>query len=321
MDAYDVRVSPTGDAVLLVAEHSCSSGIPGSALRLLDVRTGAFSEIPAGGLDVAGAVFAPDGKHLAIVGFPGQLRLQEVPTGVWLATDRGRGVENLGALAYSADGRHLVVADVDGVVTEFDAETLEPTGRTLELGTESRGISAASGGLVAVTSGEDGSTNTEVVFADLDDGRVLRRFEIPGSGVRASFSPDGRRYAYGASDGTVGVIDVATGERSGSSAPLHQGPTNWVTFSPDGETLVSIGFDGQVVLADAATATPRARARPGPPNLLGRMVYDEDGHTVVVAYQDGSVLTFDTDPAAWEAHACAVAGRNLTEQEWRGRVR
>ena len=117
---------------------------------------------------------------------------------------------------------------------------------------------------MAVTSGEeDERTNTEVVFADLDDGRVLHRLEIPGSGVQANFSPDGRRYAYGASDGTVGVIDVASGERFGSVAPLHQGPTSWVTFSPDGATLASIGFDGQMVLADAATATPRARVQPG----------------------------------------------------------
>ena len=268
--------------------------------------------------DPAWAVFAPDGKHLAIVGFSGEVRLFDVAgrlAGVRLTTRSGRGADsNLGALAYSADGRHLVQADVDGVVTELDALTLEPTGRTLDLGTESSGIDRAPGGLVAVTSGEEGSTSTDVVFADLDDGRVLHRLQIPGSGVRANFSPDGRRYAYGTSDGSVGVIDVASGERSGSSAPLHQGPTSWVTFSPDGATLASIGFDGQMVLADAATATPRARAQPGPPNLLSRFVYDEDGHTVLVAYQDGSVLTFDTDPAAWEAHACAVAGRNLTER-------
>ena len=169
------------------------------------------------------------------------------------------------------------------------------------------------GGVVAVTSSEeDGRTNTDVVFADLDDGRVLHRLEIPGWGVRANFSPEGRCYAYGAFDGTVGVIDVASGERSGSGAPLHQGPTHWVTFSPDGKTLASIGFDGQMVLLDAATATPWARAQPGPPNLRGMMAYDEDGHTVIIAYEDGSVVTFDTDPAAWEAHACTVAGRNLT---------
>jgi predicted ATP-grasp superfamily ATP-dependent carboligase len=38
---------------------------------------------------------------------------------------------------------------------------------------------------------------------------------------------------------------------------------------------------------------------------------------MVIAYQDGSVVTYDTDPRAWEQHACAVAGRNLTADEWR----
>ena len=171
--------------------------------------------------------------------------------------------------------------------------------------------------MVAVTSGEEGSTNTEVVFADLDDGRVLHRVEVPAGNVRANFSPDGRWYAYGGSDGTVGVIDVATGEHHGSGTPLHQGQVAWVTFSPDGETLASVGFDGRVVLSDSATARPRASFQPGPANLDVNMTYGDDGRTIVLAYVDGSVLTFDTDPASWEAHACAVAGRNLTEQEWR----
>jgi len=41
-------------------------------------------------------------------------------------------------------------------------------------------------------------------------------------------------------------------------------------------------------------------------------------HTVkdVLGYRDGTALAFDTDPDTWVAHACAVAGRDLTEDEW-----
>jgi WD40 repeat protein len=264
------------------------------------------------------AVFAPDGRTFVMVGEAGKVHLRDAATGELLAIGPGRrGASNLGAIAYSADGRNLVVADADGVVTELDAQTLEPTGRTLDLGTESRGIRATVGGLVAVTSSEDDErSDTEVVFADLDDGRVLHRVRIPGWGVRANFSADGFRYAYGTYDGSVGVIDVATGERIASGAPLHQGPVAWVAFSPAGETLASVGFDGQVVLSDAATATPQARFQPGPPNLGSVMEYAENGRTIIVAYEDGSVVSYDTDPATWEAHACAVAGRNLTDEEW-----
>ena len=156
-----------------------------------------------------------------------------------------------------------------------------------------------------------------MVFADLDDGRVLHRVEVPAGDVRANFSPDGRWYAYGGSDGTVGVIDVATGEHHGSGAPLHQGPRSvgHVLARRRDARQRRLRRPGRALRS--ATATPRASFQPGPPNLDVNMTYDEDGRTIVLAYHDGSVLTFDTDPAAWEEHACAVAGRNLTEQEWR----
>ena len=154
-----------------------------------------------------------------------------------------------------------------------------------------------------------------MVFADLDEGSVLHRLQSPWE-LRANFSPDGRRYAYGGFDGTLGVVDVASGEHVESADPVHHGPAAWVTFSPDGATLASMGYDGQLVLSDAATLIPLARMDVGRSNLDVRARYHEDGHTIVIAYEDGSVVSYDTDPDAWEQHACAVAGRNLTENEW-----
>jgi hypothetical protein len=49
----------------------------------------------------------------------------------------------------------------------------------------------------------------------------------------------------------------------------------------------------------------------------GQLRHGGDGHTVAIAYKDGSIATYETDPGAWIEHACAVAGRNLTEDEWR----
>jgi hypothetical protein len=91
----------------------------------------------------------------------------------------------------------------------------------------------------------------------------------------------------------------------------------WVAFAPDGETLATLGFDGFVALSSADDARPRARLLPGAVSLNGALLYGPDGHTVEVVYRDGSALRFDTDPATWIAHACAVAGRNLNEDEWR----
>jgi hypothetical protein len=42
-----------------------------------------------------------------------------------------------------------------------------------------------------------------------------------------------------------------------------------------------------------------------------------DGHTILVATVDGDVYALDTRLERWIDHACAVAGRNLTPDEWR----
>ena len=38
---------------------------------------------------------------------------------------------------------------------------------------------------------------------------------------------------------------------------------------------------------------------------------------LVVVHDDGTGNLWPTSIAAWERHACAVAGRNLTRAEWR----
>ena len=307
-----LQLSPTGDVVLIAGDQGT---------RLLDVNTGKVTYIPSfRSIFDTTAIFAPDGKSLAMVGEDGEVRRLDPATGQLLSLRIDPGAANLGAIAYTPDGRDLVVADGDSGVTEFDAETLDPTGRTLELNAGARTIQATIDGVVAVTSSEeDHQTGTEVVFADLDDGRVLHRVEVPTRDVRANFSTDGRWYAFGGSDGTVGVIDVATGEHHGSGTPLHQGQVAWVTFSPDGETLASVGFDGRVVLSDSATATPRASFQPGPANLDVKMTYSDDGRTVVLAYVDGSVMTYDTDPRPGEAHA-SCRGRPATSPTRSGAI-
>jgi hypothetical protein len=63
-------------------------------------------------------------------------------------------------------------------------------------------------------------------------------------------------------------------------------------------------------------AAPVALAQPGPASVGAVAAYRDDGHTVILAYDDGSMVSFETDPQAWEAHACDVAGRNLTQDEW-----
>jgi hypothetical protein len=78
-----------------------------------------------------------------------------------------------------------------------------------------------------------------------------------------------------------------------------------------------MGFDGDLALSDSETATPHARVQPGRTNLQAAVQYEPGGRAVLIAYRDGSVLRLETTPNAWIDHACRVASRNLTADEWR----
>ena len=304
-----VLVSPAADSIMLGA---------GQLLRV-DVGTGDLKTLDGSSdLDVVWAAYSPDGARVAAVEYDGGTSLWDVDSGDLLASQDGRGAPNFGAIAFTPDGRHVLVADADGTVVELDAETLAPTGRTVDVGVAPAGIHATVNGVFAVTSGDpDPAAGTDVIFGDLDEGRPTSRAHIDHWGPRTNFSPDGRHYAFGGFDGHVGVVDVVSGEVSGPSDPVHNGPVSAVVFSPDGMTLASLGFDGSLALSVADTATPQARIRPGPVNQRASMVFSPDGDSVVIGYEEGDVIAYDIEPDLWVDHACRVAGRNLTEAEWR----
>jgi WD40 repeat protein len=314
-------LSPSASSVLVSWPGQAASGEP--ALELMNTSNGALTQLPASGQQITWAAYRPDGRQVATVALDGSVQLWDIQTATKVAEQPGRGDQNWGAIAFTPDGTRILVADQDaqrhrGRVTELDAHTLQPTGRGLDLAIAPVGIRATRDGIFAVTADRgDLSEGTDVVFADLDDRRIFHRHQIPIPTPRANFSPDGRLYAYGGFDGRVGMIEVASGRViQGSRDPVHDGPANWVTFSPDSSTLASVGVDGQVTLLDTTHAVPFARLQPGEPNLEVTASYRPDGHTLVLAYEDGSVISFDTDPTAWERHACTVAGRNLTQDEW-----
>jgi WD40 repeat protein len=319
--AFDgfVLVSPTADSVLV------RDGSLHHTFLRIDVDSGEAAEL--GGADESTvlngsaqlkpiwAAYTPDGRRVVGVLPYGSTRVWAVDTGEVLASRKGRGLENLGAVAVSPDTGAVLVADVDGRVVELDGRTLSPTGRSTEVDVVPERMRASVGGTFAVTGvGDEGGT--DVVFGDLDEDEVTARAHVNGFESQASFSPDGTRYAFGTHQGNIGVIDVATGSVSGPSTVVHAGTVASVAFSPDGETLATFGFDGELVLADAA-ARPRARSSPRGVGIAGTISYAPDGKTILIAYADGAVVAYDVDPTAWIDHACRVAGRDLSAAEWR----
>jgi WD40 repeat protein len=137
---------------------------------------------------------------------------------------------------------------------------------------------------------------------------------------------------------TAGTSSSRTRPRNGSSKPF--GLTAWelpagtprgapltgltgfadtVGLAPDGRTAVGADSAGKVLLWDVPTRSTIGDALPGP--VAGRNAaasFTPDGHRVVVVSDTGKGWVWDVKRSDWLARACQVAGRSLTQQEWRG---
>jgi dipeptidyl aminopeptidase/acylaminoacyl peptidase len=94
--------------------------------------------------------------------------------------------------------------------------------------------------------------NGNVIVFDVRLGAVARRFDAaPGEGGRPSvaFSPDNKRLAVGAIDGSITVWELATGDAV-AAFERHDGFVNGLAWSPDGSRIASASQDGTVLVWD-----------------------------------------------------------------------
>jgi WD40 repeat protein len=178
-------------------------------LRTQAVRTLALP----GGLTAGMVALSPDGRRLAValnVAAQGQRIVAVVldtRTGRVLATLTNHSALQCDDLAFSPDGRELVVGELEapnsgGAVVLRDARTLALR-------------------------------------------HVVARFAAGKQTSAVAFSPDGSRVAYGTIDGTAALVSLASGQTiafyRGHTAPISQ-----IAFSPDGRLVMTGSTDGTV---------------------------------------------------------------------------
>jgi WD40 repeat protein len=131
------------------------------------------------------------------------------------------------------------------------------------------------------------------------------------SPVAGEFSPDGQRLFLSWLDGRGGLMDMTADSWLVAPSAIQPYAGMYLTWSADGAFVASSGR-GKVAVWDGRAGTfVGAAAAPD-----GAVWFSEDGK-VVVAALDGTVRTWDPRPSAWVAAACRMAGRDLTEAEWR----
>ena len=216
-------------------------------------------------------------------------------------------------LAFSASGEQIYVSDFDdNRLTVLDRETLKPVRAPVYLGTRVLELKPhpTDGSVYAIA--EDGS----VLRVDPEVGKVEPLAEpgtFPADSQTAALSPDGKRFAATNPDGQLQLLDVATWEWYGPAS-------DWgfdIYFAPDGSQFATV-LHGRITLFDGRTGTFQASIPL--PDLAPEawMTYVPDSSGILVAGLDGSTWTVETRTGTWVERACRVAGRNLTQDEWKG---
>ena len=206
-------ISPDAGRVLLLGERA----------SILDVSSGVRTDLAVDASEIAWAVWHPNAPRVPTVDFSGEVRLWDAATGRQLAARGGRWNDNLGALAYTASGDGIVVADltVDHRTRRAHARPDRPHARRRH---RVRGSTRDPWRHLAVTASPiDPDGGTDVVFDDLDTGRVLHRTQSRvGDPVRTSAPMDTCTRSEGF-EGGLAVIDVDGHHRQSERPRAREG--------------------------------------------------------------------------------------------------
>lgn len=131
-----------------------------------------------------------------------------------------------------------------------------------------------------------------------------------------AFSPDGT-LATGSWSGIVDLWNPRTGDEIGHPTLVAPAPVSSISFSRDGKTFAtSGGSSGGARIWITATQQQVGADFPGGQGEWGSVAFTPDGRYFFTVFSDGSGYRWPASVGAWERHACAVAGRNLTREEW-----
>ena len=319
---YKAVADPSGAIVTYFTEDF--DGPSGLVLQFRDLETGRIGDEIAMQQLTVGLVFRPKGEQLATATPEGLVQVWDARSAS-LVTERQVTPEGTTVfdLDYTPDGERLVVAAVgqtaEGSAPVFmlDAETLEPVGTPVDVDMRLAAASAGPDGRALVVgtifSQPEGG---DFAIVDLVDGHVLQKGELGFAPWRVEVSPDGKRAVVLGADNEVGILDLGNGKWVTPPIRAPRGSGLFASFTPDSSSVVTGGRNGAASLWDSRTGRLVASIAVGTSEFVRPTILD-DGHNAMLTALDGSVYTWDTRPEAWIEAACAIAGRNLTEDEWR----
>jgi|GEM_PF-607862 len=281
-------------------KHIAFGGYDGS-IRVWDISSGEEVARLEGHTSRVSAVgFSPDGKRLVFGGYDGSIRVWDMSSGEEMARLEGH-TSRVSAVGFSPDGQYIVSVSDDQSLRVWDVERsvelnrLEShIGTVLSVGFSLNGEHILVGGKDWLNGG--GYSDIRVWEISMGfDGVLETKSDVSlwkGSVLSMGVSLDGQRVVLGGQDGSIRLLDVASGVEL-NRLKGHTGDVFSVAFSLNGKRIVSGGEDQSVRVWDAETGMELSRLA----NHLGRVslvAFSPDGALIMSHHEDGIVRLWNS---------------------------
>jgi WD40 repeat protein len=256
---------------------------------------------------------APTARLLAVGGERGHVTLWDARTLRPAGALTGLSAD-VQAVAFSPDGKSLAAAEVVGERPRFYVWSVRRRAVTARAQTFAiASLAFSPDGSTIALSALDGGTE----IRDVRSGRLVERLPTEGLSRSVAFSPDGKLLAVGQFDGDGQLYSTETWAPLGRRLEAQTQRITNVEFSHDGRTLATSSADGTVQLWDVETQEPIGSSLVVEPETFASLALSPDGRRLFAVSTGSHGVRLQADPQVWRRHACFVAGRELSEREWK----
>jgi WD40 repeat protein len=258
-------------------------------------------EVPGGRLLTQTAVqekniwrvrFSPDGKFLATASgdsASSSVKIWNSETGAEVRALVGH-TARVRAIDFSPDGKTIATGSQDGTVriwnTETGAELKQFTFKSEIRQLETQDLRFSRDGTKLLS-----ATNDYALMTEIASGKTLFKIDDLPAWISIALSPDGSRFAFGATTTQIRIYETNTGKML-SEIKEHTGKINNLAFSPDGKFLLSASSDRTIRFFETDSGTEVQNLRVHFADAWS-VDFSADGKFIATAGTDFKAFLFD----------------------------